>query len=222
MELPQQLRSQSPTLGTREDIRAIIHCSGLRRNCLCFLCLFVTIIPSFPAHPMFWNTDSLLKTCGNHPANREVIAYLTTQHPSAHSDIADELLNAAAASVPDADRRWFCPDTRSYAYVALHLPDNGKGDGVVYALAIGMQTLIFRLPEKQLPPDAVKQRLLGLFQEISADGDWLTIEMFRNGQSIDANRALARSLTESAYRWAKSLAASPHSTSPKPVGRSGA
>lgn len=137
------------------------------------------------------NTRSLLDMCG-HPANREVIAYLENQRPSAHSDIVSELLDAAA-HLPD--RQFFCPDPAGYAYVALHLPN-----GVVYALAIGMDTLIFRLPEIPRPPET--SETLRVFQEIS--GDWRAVEMFRGGD-ISHDREMARRLCASAHRQAARL-----------------
>jgi len=90
---------------------------------------------------MRWDTTAL-KTRFNRPENDAVIRYLETHHPSAHSDIASELLDAAQG-LPH--RHWYCPDKWSYAYVFLHTPS-----GTVYGLAVGMRTLLFRLPQAEM------------------------------------------------------------------------
>jgi hypothetical protein len=137
------------------------------------------------------DSNSYLRLRG-HPANREVIAYLERQRPSAHSDIATELLDAAA-HLPA--RQSFCPDPAGYAYEALHLPN-----GVIYALAIGMGMLIFRLPEPPQPLET--NQTFRLFQEISRE--WWAVEMFRSGD-ISHDRDMARRLCACAYRQAASL-----------------
>ncbi len=91
---------------------------------------------------MRWDTTAL-KTRFNRSENDAVIRYLETHHPSAHSDIASELLDAAQG-LPH--RHWYCPDKWSYAYVFLHTPS-----GTIYGLAVGMRTLLFRLPQAEMP-----------------------------------------------------------------------
>ena len=70
--------------------------------------------------------------------NLEISTYLETERPSAHSDLADELFHAAKG----LPCRWFCPDTPAYAFALLH-----TSRGVAFAVAVGMNDLLVRLPE---------------------------------------------------------------------------
>lgn len=82
-----------------------------------------------------WTLDARF----DQPANASVFAYLRSAAPSAHSDVASELTDAARA-LPDV-RTW-CPDPQAYAFVAL-----ATRERTVFALARGMRSLVFALPE---------------------------------------------------------------------------
>lgn len=82
------------------------------------------------------------------PENEEIINFLKQYQPAAHSDIV-RLLVESASDLKDI--KFYCPDTDNYAYYLAHTPD-----GVIFAAAIGMSALMYRLP-KQLLPDALKK-----------------------------------------------------------------
>jgi hypothetical protein len=69
--------------------------------------------------------------------NAPVLAYL--RDLSAHSDIADALLEAVR---PLGDVQVFCPDASSYRYVLASTND------VVFGFAVGVSTVAFRLDER--------------------------------------------------------------------------
>jgi hypothetical protein len=69
--------------------------------------------------------------------NRAVLAYV--EKLSAHSDIADVLTSAVK---PLGDVQLFCPDWQAYRYVVV------STRGVIFGLAVGMDTVAFRLDER--------------------------------------------------------------------------
>jgi hypothetical protein len=80
------------------------------------------------------NRDPSIPPGLDHPHNRAVLAHVAPL--SAHSDIADVL---RAAVKPLGDVRLFCPDWQSdRAAVA-------STKGIVFGLAVGMDTVAFRL-----------------------------------------------------------------------------
>jgi hypothetical protein len=68
--------------------------------------------------------------------NRKVLDHVEAL--SAHSDIAQAL---GAAMAPLGDVQMFCPDRQQYRYVVA------STKGVIIALAVGMNTIGFRLDE---------------------------------------------------------------------------
>ena len=97
--------------------------------------------------------------------NRDVLAFL--QGTSAHSDLTESLLGAAA---PLGDVQSFCPDPASYAYLLL------ATQGVVFAFAVGMNQLGFRLDH------TYKRRALETGgQDLEEVGhDWAAFQPFRS------------------------------------------
>ncbi len=75
-------------------------------------------------------------------ANADVMRFLRARMPSAHSDVADELVRAAA-DVPALHA--YCPDTAAYAFFLLH-----RDDDTIVGLAWGQSGLAFRLPGERL------------------------------------------------------------------------
>jgi len=73
------------------------------------------------------------------PENDQMIRFLKQHQPSAHADIVQRLV----ASTEDlVDIKFYCPDTDNHAYYLAHTPN-----GVIFAAAIGMSALMYRLPE---------------------------------------------------------------------------
>lgn len=85
-----------------------------------------------------WQIDPRFET----PENAEVLDFLRRVGPSAHSDVAEELIRSA-------DRlsgvSHYCPNPRNYAFVILHLPNFS-----IIGLAYGQSTLAYRLPESRI------------------------------------------------------------------------
>src|SRR3990172_2758008 len=97
--------------------------------------------------------------------NRQVLNHVDGM--SAHSDVADAL---EAALKPLGDVQIFCPDLRQYRYVVA------STKGVIIALAIGMNTIGFRLDER------MKARALAsggvLYPECG--NEWVSFTLFRD------------------------------------------
>ena len=72
--------------------------------------------------------------------NTSLLEYLQKQQPSAHADLV-ELLVKSAESLENV--LFFCPDSDNYAYYLAHT----RG-GVVFAVAMGMSAMVFRLPKQ--------------------------------------------------------------------------
>ncbi len=97
--------------------------------------------------------------------NDSVLAYLDGL--SAHSDVAEAL---ARAVVSLGDVQTFCPDAATYRYVAV------SSRGVIFAFAVGMAQIGFRLP----PELKVRALATGADECSHAGPDWVTITLFRN------------------------------------------
>ncbi len=74
-----------------------------------------------------------LETLRNRPVLRHI------EGLSAHSDIVEALGTALS---PLGDVQWFCPDPQAYRYVVA------STGGVIFAVALGMNTIGFRLDER--------------------------------------------------------------------------
>lgn len=96
--------------------------------------------------------------------NRQVLDYL--QGLSAHSDIAEAL---GAAVKPLGDVQLFSPDFQHYRYVVA------STTGIIIALAVGMDTIGFRLDER------MKARALvsGAADYSECGREWISFELFR-------------------------------------------
>src|SRR5260221_10265514 len=74
-----------------------------------------------------------LETARNRPVLRHI------EGLSAHSDIVEALGTALS---PLGDVQWFCPDPQAYRYAVA------STRGVIFAVALGMNTIGFRLDER--------------------------------------------------------------------------
>jgi len=97
--------------------------------------------------------------------NEDVLNYV--QGKSAHSDIAEALINAVKKL---GDVQHFCPDTAKYKYLVV------SSQGVIFGLATGMQAVAFRLDstfkERALRSGADDARDIGV--------NWVSFTLFRN------------------------------------------
>ena len=82
------------------------------------------------------------------PENEQMIQFLKQHQPSAHADIV-QLLVESAKDLPDI--KFYCPDTDNHAYYLAHTPN-----GVVFAAALGMSALMYRLPKQSMSGALVK------------------------------------------------------------------
>lgn len=97
--------------------------------------------------------------------NRQVLGHI--EGLSAHSDVADAL---TIALKPLGDVQPFCPNPQQYRYVVA------STRGVIFALALGMDTIGFRLDER------MKTRALASggapFPECG--NEWVSFTLFRD------------------------------------------
>jgi len=82
------------------------------------------------------------------PQNQQLIAYLKQYQPSAHADLVQLLVESVSGL---SKIKFYCPDTDNHAYYLAHTPN-----GVVFAAAIGMSGLMFRLPKQSMSGALVK------------------------------------------------------------------
>lgn len=82
------------------------------------------------------------------PENESMIAFLKRHQPSAHTDMVDLLVKAIEV-LPDV--KFYCPDTDNHAYYIAH-----TREGVMFAAAIGLSALMFRLPKQAMSGGLVK------------------------------------------------------------------
>ena len=80
--------------------------------------------------------------------NKVMIDFLQLHQPSAHTDMV-ELLVKTTELLPEV--RFYCPDTDNHAYYIAHTEK-----GVIFAAAIGLSALIFRLPKSAMSGALVK------------------------------------------------------------------
>ena len=128
------------------------------------------------------------------PANRAVIEYIRRENPFAHSDIGDLLIRLGKL-VPGA--QYYCPSFSSLAYVVLHTRAN-----VIFAIAIGMLKIDFRLPSALV--SRATGRGEGAHSYVGAD--WLSVRPFPRGEPrAEVDTRLSR-WCEGAYQYAQALA----------------
>jgi len=84
----------------------------------------------------------------NCPENEQIIQFLKQYQPSAHTDIV-QLLVDSTKDLPEI--KFYCPDTDNHAYYLAHTPE-----GVIFAAAIGMSALMYRLPKQSMSGALVK------------------------------------------------------------------
>ncbi len=94
---------------------------------------------------MGWQLPSYLVRSSNAAVTR----FLEQTSPSAHSDVADELLLSADGLAGVSS---YCPDIQNYAFLVLHTADNQ-----IFGLAYGMKRLCYQVPS-------------GFSSEVEADG----------------------------------------------------
>lgn len=142
---------------------------------------------------MAWDTSELRRRFSK-PVNSDAIRFLTSQHPSAHSDVTDELFRAAG---PDGVGRSFCPDRRSYAYFLLH-----TGRDIIYAIAAGMSQIVFRLPARSI----ARARLDGGEADLLIGPHWNAFRIFRPNTDVSVERGRLKHWCGIAARHADDIA----------------
>ena len=109
-------------------------------------------------------------------ANADVLRFLRNVNPSAHSDVAEELIGSGADV---AGVHHYCPDPVRYAFVALHLDDS-----TIVGLAFGQSHLSFRLPEHRVP-EAVRD---GGAVDAELGPTWVRFEPWTNQETLSESR----------------------------------
>ena len=82
------------------------------------------------------------------PENAQIIQFLKQHQPSAYADIVQLLVESAKDL---SDVKFYCPDTDNHAYYLAHTPD-----GVIFAAAMGMSALMYRLPKQSMSAALMK------------------------------------------------------------------
>jgi hypothetical protein len=100
------------------------------------------------------------------PENQQIIKFLKAFQPSAHTDIV-QLLVKSVSDLPDV--QFYCPDTDNHAYYLAH-----TRDGVIFAAAIGMSALMFRIPPQSM--SEALQKGGEVFQEVGEP--WVSFNPF--------------------------------------------
>ena len=119
-----------------------------------------------------WKIDNRFNTL----ENAEVVAFLRATNPSAHSDVAEEL-RRSAEGVPGVSH--YCPDSKSYAFVVLHLEDS-----TIIGLAYGQSALAFRLPG-HMHAEACEQ---GGWIAAEVGPAWIRINPWSDAETLDESR----------------------------------
>ena len=101
---------------------------------------------------MGWQLPSYLVRSSNAAVTR----FLEQTSPSAHSDVADELLLSADGLAGVSS---YCPDFQNYAFLVVHTADNQ-----IFGLAYGMKRLCYQVPS-------------GFSAEVEADGGQVLAEI---------------------------------------------
>jgi hypothetical protein len=142
-----------------------------------------------------WTIDRRFVT----PANADVLRFLRQGNPSAHSDVAEELIRSGA-SLPGVHH--YCPDPARYAFVVLHLED-----ATIVGLAFGQSTLALHLPELRVA-EAVRD---GGTVAPELGPTWVRFEPWANHEPLAESR---RRLT----RWCAVAAGGPAVEGPQRPG----
>jgi len=100
------------------------------------------------------------------PENQQMIDFLNLYHPSAHTDLVQILVKSTEEL---GSIKFYCPDTDNHAYYLAHTPE-----GIVFAAAIGMSALMYRLPKQSMSGALVKGG--EIFKEIGEP--WVSFNPF--------------------------------------------
>jgi hypothetical protein len=124
------------------------------------------------------------------PENQQIIKFLKAFQPSAHTDIV-QLLVQSVSDLPDV--QFYCPDTDNHAYYLAH-----THDGVIFAAAIGMSALMFRIPQSSM--SEALQKGAEVFQEVGEP--WVSFNPFwPENETTQQNREATLDKAE-LKRWA--------------------
>ena len=127
------------------------------------------------------------------PENKSMILFLKQHQPSAHGDLV-ELLVKSTELLPQVE--FYCPDTDNHAYYLTH-----TNKGIMFAAAIGLSALMFRLPKSAMSGALVKGG------EIIKDlGDnWVSFDPFWPERENENQLQEFRQLCKLAYHHAVSI-----------------
>jgi hypothetical protein len=130
-----------------------------------------------------WNIDPKFRIA----ANASIIRFLDEVSPSAHSDVASELINA----VRNFDgASWYCPDIPKYAFVVVHTSEN-----VIFGIAYGMTAYAIRID--QIDIEAALAEGAKRLPELG--NDWVHFNPFDVNVSLDVSRQKLRKWTSKAF-----------------------
>lgn len=127
------------------------------------------------------------------PENESMILFLKQHQPSAHTDMVD-LLVKSSELLPDV--QFYCPDTDNHAYYLAHTEK-----GVMFAAALGLSALMFRLPKSAMSGAIVKGG--EIIQELG--DNWVSFNPFWP-EKENTNQLLEfQQMCKLAYHYAQSF-----------------
>jgi hypothetical protein len=119
-----------------------------------------------------WKIDRRFDT----PQNAQVLAFLRADNPSAHSDVAEELLRSAEGM---AGVEPYSPDRPRCAFVMLHLEDS-----TIIGLAYGQSGLAYRLPDSRI----AEAGRAGAQPAEGLGSNWFLLEPWSDTETLQESR----------------------------------
>ena len=127
------------------------------------------------------------------PENESMINFLKQYQPSAHTDMVDILVKSSEL-LPDV--QFYCPDTDNHAYYLAH-----TDKGVMFAAAIGLSALIFRLPMSAISGALMKDG--EIFSELG--DNWVSFNPFWPEKENESQLQEFQQMCKLAYYYALSM-----------------
>lgn len=150
-----------------------------------------------------WPADQDLESRFDHPANRELIAYLKKKAPTASAELVAETMIAAAALKDDpsgAGPLSYAPDREGSSYLLLYAPS-----GIVYGLTEDEGRLVLRLPNELEPPALGDAAFIQALLSDATRRFWAAFPVFAE-DTIDRDQPQTRAVLKTWVERARAFA----------------